>query len=173
MRLCKFCGKEFIPHHPRTLYCSRICRGKFYREKYKIRIRAYKKIHDKAYFLSNREKIREYRKQYYWNHREESIRKAKEWSDLHPEVNKQATRRYKDNTRFSGMRDFILERDNRTCQLCGKPSVLIHHKDENSYHNSDNPNNAPENLIILCRPCHTHLHKSQGGRRQVSTPSLK
>ena len=44
----------------------------------------------------------------------------------------------------------IRERDNYTCQLCGKyPSFDVHHIDYNK------ENNEPENLITLCKNCHT------------------
>jgi len=40
------------------------------------------------------------------------------------------------------------------CQQCGSVKKLdVHHKDK------DYTNNEPENLILLCRSCHTKLHR--------------
>lgn len=54
-------------------------------------------------------------------------------------------------------RSKILSRDNNRCQLCNKTtSLVIHHKDGSG--KKDSPNHAFENLIVLCRPCHSSLH---------------
>lgn len=47
----------------------------------------------------------------------------------------------------------ILERT-ATCERCKRfPVEVIHHKDRNRR------NNNPDNLILLCRGCHIHIHK--------------
>jgi len=52
------------------------------------------------------------------------------------------------------LREKIRDRDNYTCQLCGKSqydcdrSLSVHHID------FDKNNNDPDNLITLCRHCH-------------------
>ena len=43
------------------------------------------------------------------------------------------------------------EAHGQLCMLCGKPAVLVHHKDEDR-HNSD-----PSNLEVLCKRCHQVL----------------
>jgi hypothetical protein len=51
----------------------------------------------------------------------------------------------------------IRERDHYTCQLCGKePAICVHHIDYNK------KNCNPDNLITLCKSCHskTNNHKS-------------
>lgn len=56
------------------------------------------------------------------------------------------------------MKEQIRERDNYTCQFCGvseeqlDEALCVHHIDE------DKKNNSEENLISLCRTCHTNLH---------------
>jgi len=78
-------------------------------------------------------------------------------------TNNRATRRYKDKTRFNGIRGAILKRDNCQCSHCGvKEGLVIHHIDGVSYHNSDSPNSDPKNLITMCKSCHTALHHKLG-----------
>lgn len=62
------------------------------------------------------------------------------------------------------LRPSVLERDNYSCQVCGKESrsvkykdMVVHHKDRNG-NGSENPNNDPTNLITLCRRCHELEH---------------
>ena len=51
--------------------------------------------------------------------------------------------------KFWRIRKAIRERDDYTCQLCGKyPVFEVHHIDYNK------ENNEPENLITLCKSCH-------------------
>ncbi len=38
------------------------------------------------------------------------------------------------------------------CEVCGSPKSERHHRDENTL------NNAPDNIAILCRRCHTLAH---------------
>ena len=46
-------------------------------------------------------------------------------------------------------------RDNNHCNICGaKTSLEIHHKDENW------ENNNIDNLVVLCRDCHSKIHKN-------------
>src|SRR5574344_1204594 len=46
-------------------------------------------------------------------------------------------------------------RDNNHCNICGaKTSLEIHHKDE------DWGNNNIDNLVVLCRDCHSKIHKN-------------
>lgn len=44
---------------------------------------------------------------------------------------------------------------NNTCSVCGDNSkkVLVHHKDTNHF------NQTPDNLQLVCRPCHSKLHQ--------------
>jgi len=57
---------------------------------------------------------------------------------------------------FWQMRKAIRERDDYTCQLCGKyPAFEVHHIDYNK------KNNEPENLITLCKSCHIKTNKNR------------
>ena len=52
------------------------------------------------------------------------------------------------------------ERDNYTCQICGKTNTRlhVHHKDNHGVHLTPKPNNELNNLVTLCAGCHTKLH---------------
>ena len=75
---------------------------------------------------------------------------------VHPEILKRFGRNPKE----------IFDRDNYQCQECGnKDDLTIHHIDRNG-RNSKNPNNDIDNLITLCRSCHSRIHgkeKMKGG----------
>jgi hypothetical protein len=59
----------------------------------------------------------------------------------------------KDDRRFSGVRDYVIRRDNFKCVKCGSQSNLtVHHKDW------IRTNNDPSNLETLCRSCHPKEH---------------
>jgi hypothetical protein len=59
------------------------------------------------------------------------------------------------------IRKLVRSRDGDTCQKCGrmkttqKQSFPIHHID------GSKTNHRPENLIVLCRPCHIKTHKPE------------
>lgn len=60
---------------------------------------------------------------------------------------------------FVQIKDFIKERDNYTCQICGKAVYRsrhghVHHMDGNREHND------PENLVLLCSSCHLKVHST-------------
>lgn len=53
----------------------------------------------------------------------------------------------------------IRERDEHACRICGRQTkLMVHHIDGNG-HASETPNNSPDNLITLCRGCHSSLTK--------------
>ena len=61
---------------------------------------------------------------------------------------------------FSGYRQSVLSRDGETCCNCSKFGNIVHHIDGNG-RNSKTPNNNMNNLITLCRACHTQEHREQ------------
>ena len=71
-----------------------------------------------------------------------------------------------DTTQWKAKRKEILERDNYTCQHCGKNNcaLQVHHKYYNKYPDNskpppwDYPNDA---LITLCDECHTKEHEQK------------
>jgi len=61
---------------------------------------------------------------------------------------------------FSGNRQAVLVRDDNKCQRCFNSGNIIHHIDGNG-RNSKTPNNRLDNLITLCRSCHSTEHRAQ------------
>lgn len=63
------------------------------------------------------------------------------------------------------LKEFVRDRDERTCQLCHAPEseqgprLDVHHIDY------DKSNNVPENLISLCHSCHTRTSQVKGRKR--------
>lgn len=61
---------------------------------------------------------------------------------------------------FNNVREYVLHRDNHTCQCChgkSKDKILnVHHIESRK-----TGGNAPNNLITLCRTCHTKYHKGE------------
>lgn len=86
-----------------------------------------------------------------------SIRK---WFSENPEKFAQYKAAAKDNFMFDGNRKLALERDRHTCQRCGQTNDLhVHHIDGNGVTTPrELRNNALDNLITLCRGCHTKTH---------------
>lgn len=78
-------------------------------------------------------------------------------------TSKERDYRKKNNARFSGLRDVVLERDGFCCVSCNmtneqhlkkwKKSLTINHID-GAGRNSKVPNNSLENLETLCLRCH-------------------
>jgi len=66
-------------------------------------------------------------------------------------------------------REKALTRANRRCERCGSPdNLIVHHKESiDKGSRIYNEKNSPDNLEVLCRPCHAKLHyeirKSGGG----------
>lgn len=66
---------------------------------------------------------------------------------------------------FGGNRIKVLERDNYTCQVCGKnkedgKTIIVHHKDETGWaKKKPDKNNSMDNLISLCVQCHMGIHR--------------
>lgn len=67
---------------------------------------------------------------------------------------------------FGGMRDVVVKRDNGICQCCGEPGNLVHHIDntgpDTQFHGgriSNKTNNDPGNLLLMCRRCHSDIHR--------------
>ena len=71
--------------------------------------------------------------------------------------------KYPDN--WESIRQRILTRDGRRCQLCGSTvNIRVHHKVPLSRGGT----NADTNLITLCEDCHTQQHMHLLRRKAVS-----
>ncbi|MGY4687691.1 RNA-guided endonuclease IscB [Petrotoga sp. DB-2] len=72
---------------------------------------------------------------------------------------------------FYNLREYILHRDNYTCQLCGKTNVPleVHHI---GFWKGDR-SNRPSNLITLCTKCHDPKNHLKGGKLYGMKPVQK
>ena len=66
---------------------------------------------------------------------------------------------------------FIRERDNYTCQLCGRPAIQIHHIYERSQAIKDgwlfSDIISQHNGVVVCQKCHQFLHQGNTWRQYV------
>lgn len=73
--------------------------------------------------------------------------------------------------RYGGNYLLVIRRDLARCVDCGTTAgLVVHHIDGRAYHNSNNPNNAPDNLVTLCRSCHSKRHVVELGRPHERIP---
>ena len=87
-----------------------------------------------------------------------------------PEIN---GREYQNGVQkdFWNIREYVLHRDNHTCQYCKKKDVIleVHHigfwKNDRS--------NRPGNLITLCTKCHLPVNHTENGFLYGWTPKIK
>lgn len=92
--------------------------------------------------------------------RKTEVRRIHEWLASDKNRLKKYADKARDNYHFSGNRKAALKRDNYTCQHCGTQDDLqVHHIDGNGMTNPrESRNNALDNLLTLCRGCHTKEH---------------
>jgi len=92
--------------------------------------------------------------------RKAEVRKIHEWLASDKDRLKKYSKKASDNYYFGGNRDAALKRDNYTCQHCGTQDDLqVHHKDgKGTTTPKEHRNHAIENLLTLCRGCHTRVH---------------
>lgn len=72
---------------------------------------------------------------------------------------------------FWNIREYVLYRDNYTCQLCGRKDTIleVHHI---GYYKQDRTD-RPGNLITLCTKCHTPKNHKEGGKLYGMKPIQK
>jgi len=151
--ICKNCGKEFITKANKRIYCidcSKLLRAKTYRD----------------YYCRNQEKVRERLRIYYLNNRDKfKIWRKNAYEKQKEKFGQNISKLISEQERFGGNRIKALKRDNYICQLCGsKDKILVHHEDETG-RSSKTHNNNLDNLITLCRNCHTKIHKPDSYRK--------
>ena len=94
--------------------------------------------------------------------RTKSTAKIREWFAKNPDLHAKYIKQAKDNYAFSGNRAKALERDGFACCHCRTQSDLcVHHIDGNGTTSPrESRNNSLDNLMTLCRSCHTRVHHS-------------
>lgn len=117
-------------------------------------------------------------KKFYYENREYNIKRSAEWIKRNPEraraSNNKATRRYKDKVRYGNLRDSVYKKFDSKCNECGSTENLhIHHIDQKGWWDGGKPNNALDNLVLLCASHHQKLHWNTNRRmkRKSDTPS--
>lgn len=148
---CKFCGKKFIREkcYQGQKYCS-----------YRCSVEAKKKNIIKTCEICGKKfnvKPSIAHKRFTCSKACDKERRSIMYSGAGAPTFKNRQHYYK-NTAGQRLRRLIRERDNYTCQECGKTKTemgrnpIVHHIDGN-YNN-----NLPDNLICLCHSCHTKIH---------------
>lgn len=184
--VCKNCGKTVSLRRPQraTTYCSRKCFGEDVKNIRKPKSKKYtskcevcnknfkttsstkttcsKKCYQRKYQQENREFVNSLWRNYYYRKQGYHIKRSMAYIEAHKEraieINKKATFKYRDRTRFGGKTKEVFEHYKNKCFFCGGGNRLaIHHIDGNG-RRSKNPNNTLSNLVLLCSPCHTKLH---------------
>lgn len=86
-----------------------------------------------------------------------NVRNFKEWLFIKSkEVYKSEYHEYLSTDMWNNKRQNILERDNNTCQICGKMAECVHHLTyANVYHEYN------FELISLCNDCHKTYHQDK------------
>jgi Fe-S-cluster-containing dehydrogenase component len=176
VKKCEFCGKEFQPIRSTKKYCSALCFDKArwlknhpkevkkceFCGKEILTAKSYKRFcsdtcRRKKMYRENIEKHREKRKEQYWKNPQEYREKTKEWRENNRDKFLETTKVCHNKARYGGNRERCFERDGYKCVMCGSVKQLIpHHKDGSGQ--TDNPNNALDNLETLCRKCHMAIH---------------
>jgi hypothetical protein len=148
MRKCLQCEKQFVVpiNNPRKKYCSRAC-GR------------------KHYYNNHKTVEQEQNARWYQNNRESELEKNR----LYRQENKERFYWYHNKHRFNGLRDEVLKRDGYQCGICGTyNNLIVHHIDGHGYTNGI-PNNSLDNLMTLCKFCHTNLHWWQKKNKMFQT----
>lgn len=114
--------------------------------------------------MSRREAVKKYnnkvevklsKHQWYLDHKELTIERAKEWSKNNLDKRRKIGREYSYRKHFGGNRPVLIN----YCELCEKnTNLIVHHRDGNNGRKGKPTNNSKDNLIILCRSCHTKVH---------------
>lgn len=99
------------------------------------------------------------RKQYYINNKEIENRKCKQYYKNTNGKERMIERRY------SGNYKTVMERDCYSCTICNsKDDLTVHHKDKSGMKSMGSykiSNNSINNLVTLCRSCHSKHHAKE------------
>ena len=165
--ICTVCGKKFIyDTYVRTgKFCSNACRYKVHSE-----------IIKESYTPELKELRRQKALKQMQDPKQIEIRRQKLKGRIMTEEHKQNLKGSHPAMDCNTYRKRALEYYGHTCARCGKEfpedKLIVHHIDENNG-GTDVGNHSLENLMVLCRGCHSKLHaelrktKLQGSVNQV------
>lgn len=181
-RKCDVCGRLYIAKRKNSKYCNIVCAqrmwNKRHAEKYHLRVEVDQRRCeqcDQLFWPSDQTPLtqrfcsklcrerswRKHNREHYTARRKAERERLRDWYRAY-------NTGYKNDTRFSGNKFKVLERDNYTCQNCNYELVenptkaqelIIHHQDWSG--KLPKPNNDVDNLITLCRACHIRIHTHQ------------
>ena len=138
VKKCLMCGELFTAKKNTQRYCSKGC---------------YREAATKRYYQANPEIIKNCLccdKQF------TTTRRNKIYCSKTCKVKYEGLKHH-DLTRFGGNREKAMERDGYKCVICGATEDLgVHHKDFSGQTNK--PNNELDNLMTVCKSCHTNIH---------------
>ena len=173
--ICENCNKEFTydPRISKGRFCSRDCRyaahSKIIKESYTDELRKRRSESTKRQMQDPKQiQIRKEKCGKHLEHlSEEELKLAKiRRSEIakeamnRPEVRKKISDGVRKNVDY---RSIALEVHGTCCQRCGKDlsndlsSLVVHHIDGDHYID-EITDNSPENLMVLCKSCHSKLH---------------
>lgn len=121
----------------------------------------------------------------YEKHRQSRLEQVRKHQAENPMKYRKINRLAVSKMRFGIDRDELIK-TNTTCEHCGltqekhktryKVSLNIHHKDgwgRKALKLGKKPNNNPDNLVILCNPCHTIEHNTKRINREYKSSTAK
>lgn len=165
---CSICGKDFIADNPKKLYCSEchyskcvICGNKF---KSVIRNGETARACSKgcAAKLAGKSRIRQILTCQWCGNKFSSINghlKTKYCSQncRYASKRKQDTDKKRNSYEYRQWRDSVYERDNYTCQKCGKTGEIQAHHIK-AWKDHKELRYDISNGVTLCRTCHENIH---------------
>jgi len=153
-----------------------------YRKKYPEKYREYHRESMKEWYATHKEEIKAQKKVWYQNNKKKHKKCCDRWRKNNPDRVRKTSKKWRENNpdkvRIIQKRNYkkwrakhpykvgppgqgwaiirkkVLERDNYTCQKCGKRTNLVYHLDGISSNClAKERNNDLNNLLTLCRVC--------------------
>ena len=107
MKICKQCGEEFEEKKANQVYCSDVCRNKFWGRQQYLKNQEKRKKDARIYYNENKDKISEYQKQDHVKERRNLKLKERRRTDHVWKLKHAITDRIRKDGRFSNVTDII------------------------------------------------------------------
>ena len=167
MKQCEFCQAEFESKNPNARFCNAICREKaknkrsrtFYANLKEIVCCNCQKLFMPKKGATSRTKYCSLKCQQKVIRNKAIVDGRKRLSflkdyEVNSEVYKLRAKIHREQKRFSGLREYVLKRDNYKCCVCSSSNNLEVHHIDGIGRNHKSPNNNIDNLQTLCSSCH-------------------